>query len=748
MPSPATAPRPEFVQAVEFPYYLYPRAHWERELVWLKNIGIRTIEFSIPWNWHQLDSGDFDFTGRTSPRRDLEGFVHILKRLELHAWVRPLPPVPGWLNDGVPRGAGAEARRVWLRRLDALLGPQAASHGGPILYVEGRGLTIAPEPPAPIVRLSALDSGALARSRETIATGAGSLLWVGVEDQLYPPGWSADPTVPLLKGAVRLSGDEQPAVAALRRDAALLRNWTPLLATVTRAALPKPPGGKLPHGLSMIEVTSPAASAVSVTNRGAQPFQGDLRVAAPANRHATTIPGVTVPPGESLWLPLDVSIRPDALCHACTNFAGAEHIIYATAELLDIEFENGILAMEFAAPQEGEVVLQLARKPVGPYLAKGRLTEFDWDDKALRARLKIPAGEDLDHHVRVGIAIEEPDTSAFFDEAHRLIIGQTNPVATEYSSPEVAARSRLRLPPGFTATPVPTSPNQIEYDVNVPATALHGDWADLAIEADGMPMGRAHVQLLRPVSIRPMDAMNLHFGSHTELTPDPPIIPIDPKTGTDVEISIRNNAPRIETYRLAASGDGLEFFPAKSEIVVGAVAERRFSFRVFGREGASGLLDGHLHLAASEAGGATLDLPMRILLLPRGQTVAWSADLDGGGSREWVLESQKVRAVFSSQDGGRWIELCWKDGNVNFLPEAGVFAATGPVNIRASRDSLEFRGKNWKRTVRLTDDALTIEQTTPLPSDGLKNGVRGDVSLGVAHPSAQRALYTLTPGRK
>ena len=36
----------EFVQAVEFPYYHHPRPLWERELVWLKNIGIRTIAFS------------------------------------------------------------------------------------------------------------------------------------------------------------------------------------------------------------------------------------------------------------------------------------------------------------------------------------------------------------------------------------------------------------------------------------------------------------------------------------------------------------------------------------------------------------------------------------------------------------------------------------------------------------------------------------------------------------------------------
>src|SRR4051794_41561112 len=108
--APAPAPQ-EYVQAVEFPYYLYPRQLWERELVWLKTIGIRTVEFSIPWNWHQTRPGEFDLTGATGPRRDLAGLVRILRKLELRAWVRPLPPVPNWPSPTLD----AAAQRVWLK---------------------------------------------------------------------------------------------------------------------------------------------------------------------------------------------------------------------------------------------------------------------------------------------------------------------------------------------------------------------------------------------------------------------------------------------------------------------------------------------------------------------------------------------------------------------------------------------------------------------------------------------------------
>ena len=134
---------------------------------------------------------------------------------------------------------------------------------------------------------------------------------------------------------------------------------------------------------------------------------------------------------------------------------------------------------------------------------------------------------------------------------------------------------------------------------------------------------------------------------------------------------------------------------------------------------------------------------MRLVLIPRGQTVAWSADLDGDGSPEWVLESQKVRAVFSPQDGGRWIEFTWKDTGVNFLPEAGVWTAPGTLEVRAAGDALEFTAKGWKRTVRLSDTSLQVEQSTPLPSELPRPEKRGSTALEVVRESPARAAFTL-----
>ena len=736
--APADNPPPaEYLQAVEFPYYLYPRALWERELVWLNNIGIRTVEFSIPWNWHQLAPGEFDFTGRTSPRRDLDGLIHILRRLGLEAWVRPLPPVEGWRNLGWPETADAAARRAWLKQLSDLLATQTASHGGPVAWVEGDAPDIGAAAPPAVRRISACDPDALALSREALAAGKG-VLWTGVEDRLYPAGWKSGGGSPLVEGAVGLSGNERPAAVALRREAALLRHWGALVPVLEPVVAPKPPSEKMPAGVTAIELVSPGASAISLINRSGQPFHEELRVFEPLSKRSTVIPAA-VAAGQSAWLPLDVSLAPNGLCRECSNFSAAERLVYATAELLSIEYENGILAMEFAAPEAGEAVLQLERKPLGPLLAAGAPAHYDWDDHTLRARLPIPRSDAPGHRVRIGIAIEVAETAAFFADVHRLIIGQKNAIATSYSSAQVAARSRLRLPDGFTATAKPEAPDEIAYEVAVPADRLHGDFATLALEADGLLLGRARLQLFRPFSIRLMEAIHMHIGQHAELTPDPPIAPIEPKAGSNLEISIRNNWPGIQTYRIETVGDGLEFLPAKTEISIGALAERSVSLRVFAADGVTGVRDWHLRVT----GAGEANLPMRAVLVPRGRTSVWSADLDGDGSPEWILENDRVRAVFSTEDGGRWMEFTAKSAGVNFLPEAGAYGGSGPVTVRPLEDGLEFSGAGWHRTARLIGGTLTIEQDSPLPEAAIEPAKIGSVTLSVERPSAGGAVYTL-----
>src|SRR5204863_654715 len=141
---------------------------------------------------------------------------------------------------------------------------------------------------------------------------------------------------------------------------------------------------------------------------------GTLQVFDPSAGRQLIIPRIEVPAGQSLWLPVNIPLANGGLCEDCAAFAQGDRIVYATAELHSIEFENGILACEFSAPAAGEVVIQLSRTPSGPLIAGGRPADFEWDEKNSVVRLPIPAGKGARSWVRIGLASEPPAAYGLF----------------------------------------------------------------------------------------------------------------------------------------------------------------------------------------------------------------------------------------------------------------------------------------------------------------------------------------------
>jgi hypothetical protein len=686
----------EFVQAVEFPYYHHPRALWERELVWLKNIGIRTVAFSAGQNPPETD-----------PRADLAAFLHILRRLGLRAWVYDVP-----------------------HNLAASLGPQLESHGGPIAFVEGDSDLKGPAPPTPVTRLSATDAHALSRSHEVFSAGHGSLLWQDVEDTLSPG---------LKPGLVSFSGNERPGAATLRRDAALLRYWAAILpGLMTERQIP----GKF-IAKELFSSGPKGASAVVISNPTASDITAPLHIYDPVLAHEIVVQKVSVPAGEALWLPVSVPLSSGGLCEDCAAFAPGDRILYATSELQSIEFENGILACEFTAPVAGEVVIQLSKTPQGPLIAGGRPVDFEWDDKNSVVRLPVPAGKGPSNRVRIGLAIEPPELSGFFGDSSRLVIGKPNIVSTSYSSAALAARSRLLVPPGFRFKSIPKSPLEIDYEVSVSADAphnsTHGEFVTLALEADGVRLGRARMQLFRPASLRIREAIPLALGPGAELAPDPPLASFDPKAGREIHIALRNNYPAIENYVVELSGKGLTFLPARTEISIAASTERDIPMRVFSDDPSAAMRSVSIRVT----GAADFTQQFTLLPLSRGGTAAYSRDLDGDGIPDYIVENQRTRASFSGADG-RWMEWVAKDSGGSLLPDSGVLADAGPIRARVSAGSLEFDGPRGHRAVSLSaDNRLTIEQDHPLPAESLQSGKKDGISYTVQRPSPNRAVYSI-----
>lgn len=86
-----------------FHYYRIPKALWAPGLEKLKAAGMTFIDLYIPWGWHEMEEGKFDFTGWTRPERDLVGVCRLIEKMGLYITIRPGPYINAeYLNFGYP----------------------------------------------------------------------------------------------------------------------------------------------------------------------------------------------------------------------------------------------------------------------------------------------------------------------------------------------------------------------------------------------------------------------------------------------------------------------------------------------------------------------------------------------------------------------------------------------------------------------------------------------------------------------
>jgi len=94
---------PFFIHAAQFDYFRIPHDLWKSSLDRYRELGINTVDLRIPWNWHELRDAEFDFDGRTNPRRDLRDLLQLIAEKRLKLIVRPGPLVADhWRNAGLP----------------------------------------------------------------------------------------------------------------------------------------------------------------------------------------------------------------------------------------------------------------------------------------------------------------------------------------------------------------------------------------------------------------------------------------------------------------------------------------------------------------------------------------------------------------------------------------------------------------------------------------------------------------------
>ncbi|HEY1294040.1 MAG TPA: beta-galactosidase [Chloroflexota bacterium] len=66
----------------EMHFWRLDRSAWDPVLRRARELGLDIASTYVPWNFHELTAGSFDFTGESDPRRDLHAFLRLAQELQ------------------------------------------------------------------------------------------------------------------------------------------------------------------------------------------------------------------------------------------------------------------------------------------------------------------------------------------------------------------------------------------------------------------------------------------------------------------------------------------------------------------------------------------------------------------------------------------------------------------------------------------------------------------------------------------
>ena len=115
---------------------LNPR-YWKVILDEVRQMGLKVVSTYIPWDYHEIKRGQFDFTGETDETHNLKAFLDLTRREGFWLIIRPGPYIYSeWPNDGIPSYAYKyhrlhpkflEYAEIYLKKVCAIIKPYLAS---------------------------------------------------------------------------------------------------------------------------------------------------------------------------------------------------------------------------------------------------------------------------------------------------------------------------------------------------------------------------------------------------------------------------------------------------------------------------------------------------------------------------------------------------------------------------------------------------------------------------------------------
>ena len=130
----------------EFHYWRISPDNWEAVADRIKAMGLNMVATYVPWNFHELSEGVYDFTGETRPARNLDGFLALMKKKELYVMIRPGPYIYAeWPFGGPPERASKFSRldpqflamaQDYINAVSKVIVPHQITNGGSVIICQ------------------------------------------------------------------------------------------------------------------------------------------------------------------------------------------------------------------------------------------------------------------------------------------------------------------------------------------------------------------------------------------------------------------------------------------------------------------------------------------------------------------------------------------------------------------------------------------------------------------------------------
>jgi len=130
----------------EFHYWRVPPDAWDSIFDAMKKLGFAMVATYIPWDFHEIKKGTFDFTGKTSEHKNLKKWLELCSKHKMSVIIRPGPYIYAEWNYGGPPEYVVKYPRlskeflahseVWIKSISVFLKPYLVTQGGSIVLLQ------------------------------------------------------------------------------------------------------------------------------------------------------------------------------------------------------------------------------------------------------------------------------------------------------------------------------------------------------------------------------------------------------------------------------------------------------------------------------------------------------------------------------------------------------------------------------------------------------------------------------------